>query len=249
MISCICRGGLGNFLYQASATFSQALNHGFEYAIPMEVENPHYVGQKQYILPGLNYCDKVPDLPHYNEPHFHYAEIPPTDNVVLNGYWQSEKYFDGHREAILKAFGFKWQHEKGVCAVHCRLGDYLLLPDYHPFVGVKYLVDALDEMNLRTGITKFRIFSNDQKFCREFFKVIPGYTFEFVEGNNEMQDLEQGSFCEHQILSNGTFALWMYYLNQNPNKMCIAPFRWFGKKLSHNTKDLYPPNAIILPNE
>lgn len=249
MISCICRGGLGNFLFQASAVFGHAMKHGFDYVIPMEVENPHYEGQKQYILPGLKYCEKVPDLPKYNEPHFHYAEITPVDNTVLNGYWQSFKYIHEFRDEVLKAFGFNYEFQKGWCGVHVRRGDYLNLPDHHPFVGEKYLTDAVNKMNELKGITKFRIFSNDIPWCREFFATMPQYTFEFVEGNNEVQDLEQGSFCETQILSNGTFSLWQYYLNQNPDKICIAPQRWFGKLLNHDTSDLYPDNAIIIPNE
>lgn len=248
MVSIILRGGIGNNLYMMAAAFAHALKNGYEYAIPLEVENPHYVGQKPYVFSGINYVEKLPTFPLYREPSFDFNPIPAIDNIILDGYFQSEKYWSFCKEELLKAFGFHWEFKKDWCALHVRRGDYLKLPDYHPFVGGEYLSAAVKRMNEEKGITKFRVFSNDIPWCKEFFAGTPEYEFEFVEGNNEMQDLEQGSYCEHQILSNGTFALWQYYLNQNPNKVCIAPERWFGRFLSHDTKDLYPENAIIIDN-
>jgi len=249
MISIILRGGLGNNLYMMTATMCHALKHGFEYAVPLEVDNPHYAGQKPYIFPGIKYCEKLPALPLYREPFYHYHWIPAVDDIILDGYFQSFKYSEGYRKEVLDALGFNWHLEKGWCAIHVRRGDYLKLPDYHPFVGEKYLTDAVRIMNEQKGITNFRVFSNDLPWCRTFFSTLAGYNFDYVDGNTELQDMEQGSWCEHQILSNGTFATWMHYLNQNPDKICIAPQRWFGRFLSHDTKDIYPETSIIIPNE
>lgn len=249
MISIILRGGLGNNLYMMGCVFAHAKRHGYDYAFPLEIDNPHYPGQKAYVFPGLNYCEKLPNLPLYNEPFFHYAGIPELDDIVLNGYFQSFKYIDDHKEDFIKALGLKIEPVKDWCAIHVRRGDYMRLPDYHPFVGEKYLSDAMDEVYTRTGIDQFKIFSNDIPWCKEFFASFGQYDFIFVEGNNELEDLRQGAECSHQILSNGTFALWQHYLNPNPDKICIGPKRWFGKLLNHDTKDLYPENCIIIPNE
>jgi len=246
MISTILRGGLGNNLFQMSQCIAHALRHDLEYAIPKVVENPHYPDQKPYIFSGVNYCDKVPNLPHYAEVGFAYNDIPLVDNVVFDGYWQSHKYWCDYDAEIKQAFGFNYARTEGWCAIHVRRGDYMKLPEYHPFVGEDFLKHAVFEMNNRTGIAKFMIFSNDMLWCKGFFGTIPEYDFVYFESGSELADLEIGSWCEHQILSNGTFALWMYYLNQNPNKICIAPKRWFGEKLDHDTSDVYPPNAIKL---
>lgn len=258
MISITLQGGLGNNLFQQSVVLSYSLKHNVDYCIPKKVINPHYVGQQPYIFPGIKYCDKPlsgEDVCIYNEPFFHYQEIPKSDceKYLLNGYFQSYRYFDEFREEILKAFDFKYQFDKGVCCIHVRRGDYLLYPDHHPFVGEEYLRTAVMLMFKERGIKHFRVFSNDIDWCIEFFGTEPELTldcpdliFDFAKGNNEIQDLEQGSFCETQILSNGTFSLWQYYLNQNPNKICIAPKIWFGKALDHDTKDLYPEGSILL---
>ena len=33
-------------------------------------------------------------------------------------------------------------------------------------------------------------------------------------------------------------------MNKNPSKIVIAPKKWFGKALPHDTKDLLPENWI-----
>lgn len=247
MVSTILRGGLGNNLYMMAQCIAHALRHNVDYAIPKVIENPHYPGQQPYIFRGVKYCDKVPDLPLYKEQGFAFNDIPFVDNVVFDGYWQSHKYWFDFYPQILDAFGFRYARAQDWCAIHVRRGDYLKLPDYHPFVGEEFLKHAAYEMNNITGISRFMVFSNDIPWCKEFFATIPEYEFSYPETGNEVGDLEMGSWCDHQIMSNGTFALWQYYLNQNPDKICIAPKRWFGRMLeSHDTSDLYPANAIKL---
>lgn len=246
MISVILRGGLGNNLYMMAAAFCHAMKYGYEYAIPLEVENPHYIGQKPYIFPGINYVEKLPDLPRYMEPVFNYNEIPPVDNIVLDGYFQSFKYIHGFRDELLKAFGFKWEQKKGWVSLHYRAGDYRKYPDHHPIVSDEYIEKSILYF-VGEGYTKFVVFSNEPETIKKILsdEVYAGLEFEFSEGRTEIEDLEYGSFCEGQILSNGTFSLWQYYLNQNQNKKCTAPKKWFGKLLAHDTKDLIPEGAII----
>lgn len=248
MISVILRGGLGNNLYQMAAAFGHAKKHGLEYAIPLEVENPHYVGQKPYIFPGINYCDKLPDLPKYAEPAFHYNEIPEVDDIVLDGYFQSFKYLHEFRDEFMAALGFNWQMNEGWCGAHIRRGDYLRLPDYHPFVGEKFLTDAVNKMYELKGITKFRIFSNDIPWCKEFFAGMPKFIFDYAEGNTEIRDMEEMARCEHSIISNSTFSAWASYLNRNLEKMVISPQKdkWFGKLLNHNVNDLYLKDWVLV---
>lgn len=246
MVGIIPRGGLGNCLYQYSAVMAHAWRNGFEYAIPLQNENPHYKGQKPYIFPGVNYCETIPDLPRYDEPHFHYSPIPPTDNIILNGYFQSFRYSEDFRDEILKAFGFKWEQKKGFISLHYRAGDYRNYPDHHPVVSDEYIHNSVAHF-VGKGYTKFLVFSNEIDAIGEILSrdVYAGLDFEFSKGKTELEDLELGSYCEGHILSNGTFSVWQYYLNQTPDKMCTAPRRWFGKMLPHDTKDLIPSEAVL----
>jgi 5'(3')-deoxyribonucleotidase len=84
----------------------------------------------------------------------------------------------------------------------------------------------------------FLIFSDDIEWCKENFPNISD-KFIFIEGNKDYEDLYIMSKCKNNIISNSTFSWWGAWLNQNENKKVVAPLKWFGSSINHNTKDLY----------
>ena len=58
-------------------------------------------------------------------------------------------------------------------------------------------------------------------------------------------DLILMSHCKHQIIANSTFSWWGAWLNQNPEKIVIAPKMWFvDQKMNAQTKDLIPKDWL-----
>lgn len=224
MVTAKLYGRLGNQLFQKAAAIGYAVKHGFEYDL------------SDRIRVGLN----IREISHdYN----HLPEI--RANIILNGYWQSEKYFSHCRETVLKEFGFKWEHKPSWVSIHVRRGDYLLYPDKHPVVSMEYLAKAM-EYFVEKGYSSFMVFSDDIPWCQQAFEQLP-YTFAYSIGRSEREDLELMSGCAHNICSNSTFAWWGYWLNQNPEKIGIMPKVWFGPGNGHlETKDIYPENVIKL---
>lgn len=249
MVTTKIEGGLCNCLFMYANVIAHSLKYGLDYCIPLTNNNPHYEGQKPYIFPNVNYCEKPLDLPLYTEKSFEYEEIPFVDNVTFAGYFQTERYFAKYRKEILEAFGFEWKPIPETVAIHRRMGDYKKLNDYHPVVSDEYIIKAIEYFR-GLGYNKFMVFSDGIDEMMELLSKpeFEGISIEYSEGRTELEDLTIASCCESCIGSNSTFSWWIYYLNQNPNKIGVFPekSKWFGKALNHNVTDLYNPNWVLI---
>lgn len=227
MVTAKLIGGLGNNLFQMAAVIGYAKKHNLKYYFPVRKYLTHLPTRKPF------------ETFTYKEKSFSYNEIPYHTSLVLNGYFQSEKYFDNAREEILEAVGFDNKPINKI-SIHVRRGDYLQT-DCHPPVTLDYLNAAIGYFKLRGyKDDDFLIFTDDKEWCSANFP------FKIANGN-ELQDLELMSLCEHNIIANSSYSYWGQYLNQNPNKIVIAPEVWFGGRKSNlNTKDLYMDSWIVL---
>lgn len=246
MITCNLVGRLGNQLFQMATTICYASKNKLPYCIPKYTVSLTHFPKYFDVKPCCNELPK--NLKTYHEQKHSYTEILPQDNIVLNGFFQSEKYFAECRDQILEAFGFSWHLRKGVVSIHLRRGDYLILQDKHPPVSREYIANAIEFM-IGRGFNKFRVYSDDIPFCKVEFNLFRGVfndcEFEFSEGRNVIDDLQDMSCCEHNIISNSTYSWWAAWLNRNPNKIVYAPKIWFGPGNAHlDDKDIIPENWI-----
>ncbi len=184
------------------------------------------------------------------------------DNSVLVGYFQSEKYFDDIRELLLKEFTLKSELEgmdlviakqilnTNSIAIHVRRGDYVSVKsanDVHGVCGKEYFEKALSHMErlcLLTDSSTLFVFSDDILWCKE--NLLFEYRTVFVDGNAEKPEIDilLMSMCKHQVISNSTFSWWGAWLNSNPDKCVIAPFRWF--RTLHDSTDIVPVKWVRL---
>ncbi|MFZ2983600.1 MAG: alpha-1,2-fucosyltransferase, partial [Minisyncoccia bacterium] len=107
------------------------------------------------------------------------------DNCLLNGNWQSEKYFVSIADTIRKEFtlknGFGTEAEKfaqmireekrGVpVSLHVRRGDVVAIPRFASFHGspdISYYRDAVKLMREKVGNPVFYVFSDDIPWVEE----------------------------------------------------------------------------------
>ncbi|MDC0737948.1 alpha-1,2-fucosyltransferase [Cognatishimia sp. SS12] len=184
----------------------------------------------------------------YREPSlgFDPTVLALPDNSYLHGYWQSEKYFTDHADAIRSDFTFPAPSGQNAdlaaqigetlsVSLHVRRGDYVSNAS-HVVCAQPYYDAALAALlpQLEAAPQIF-VFSDDPDWARNNLK-LPGTPI-VIDHNGDAQDYEDMrlmSLCRHNIIANSSFSWWGAWLNQNPQRTVIAPKRWFGKDALSN---------------
>lgn len=168
-----------------------------------------------------------------------------------------EKYVNEYVENIKQKFP-----KKEVVSLHIRRGDNVpttglvsindkvkgsLRPDkqnFHPLLSDEYI----NQSRKYFDNCVFLVFSdsdNDIEWCKNN---ISGQNLVFSEKHDDITDFALMSKCDHNIIANSSFSWWAAWLNENPNKLVIAPkSRWFGQALAHHKlDDLFPKKWVLL---
>lgn len=176
------------------------------------------------------------------------------DNVYLEGYWQSERYFEDIREIIRDEFTVKTplidknlelaNEIKAVNAVsiHIRRGDYVLdekTREFHGICSLEYYLQAEDRVSQILDNPHFFVFSDDPKWVADNLKLRNPARYVSHNGSIAHEDLRLMSLCRHHVIANSSFSWWGAWLSNSPDKLVIAPKRWFNEPL-HDTRDLIP---------
>ena len=260
-VSIKIQGGIGNNLFQIACACAYSFRHDRELILSNDkfgITHNSLDTYKSNFLIEFDFVEKynVSKFKNYNEPFFHYQEIPKIEgDVYLNGYYQSEKYFLDFENEIRELFWppaeignvirekYKELLNKNICSVHIRRGDYLKFPDHHPVQSINYYMKAIRTMS---EDSIFLIFSDDINWCKQNFPNIEE-KFVFIEGNKDYEDLLLMSLCKNNIIANSSFSWWGAWLNDNIDKKVVAPSKWFGSTNSNNnTVDLYCKNWNII---
>jgi len=177
-----------------------------------------------------------------------------TDNVYLEGFWQSEKYFKPIENIIRSEFVIKTPpsamnarymeriHSVNAVAVHIRRGDYVsdsVTNAVHGVCDTSYYSEAVTRMASEVRNPSFFIFSDDMRWTMENV-VITHYPATYVDHNTDAahEDLRLMYSCKHHIIANSSFSWWGAWLNDSAEKKVIAPKQWFRSIITNN--DIIP---------
>jgi hypothetical protein len=261
-------GGLGNQLFMLAAGISKAINEKRDYLIYLEVnKRPYYFDNIMKQLYGrvLNYNSeiKIEINNIYNEPYFHYKEIP--DNYdLIKGYFQSYRYFTENyskvkEELMIDYYKDSFKINLKSIAIHFRLGDYLELTHYHKITSfvyylkaIKYLKEKLSDFDEYVFVIFGEKADNNiiDKFLYQinhnldkpinYIKIYDRYP----NNKNDYAELFYMSNCNHIIMGNSTFSWWSSYISDNDNsnsnsnleKIIIYPSKtkWFAEEVNNN---------------
>lgn len=256
-------GRIGNQMFQYASLRGIAANNNLEWIIPEKkvfgkfdpnVRNNDTSIYKAFELKSIKNTGFI-DGNTVDESHFHFDEnlfnnCP--DNVNLNGYFQSEKYFKNIEIEIRKDFLFKneiYEVSKqffdtllatDVISLHIRRGDYVYNPN-HPVQNLAYYVKSLEYFESDIPVI---IFSDDPIWVKQQ-KIFDGDRFLVSDGGDTYVDLCMMTLCKYHIIANSSYSWWGAWLAKS--KKVIAPKNWFsGINQHYNTKDIYCDEWIVI---
>ena len=182
----------------------------------------------------------------YYEPHFHFNpaffKLSGVE-ILLNGYFQSPRYFEGVTKLLRKRFqpaaplsamAADWaaRISASPCSVslHVRRGDYLQAPNaaLHDVLDRGYYDRAVNLIqNLVGEKGEFFLFSDEPDFIAEAFAGLPHSHVVRSDPHKSWEDMFLMARCRHHIIANSTYSWWGAWLNPAEDKRVIAPARWF----------------------
>ena len=189
----------------------------------------------------------------YRENNFFYDDIHLNSciNNCIYGYFQSYKYFESCKTKFVKMLHNPYsqivestihQFKNNMLtpvSIHVRRTDYLSLSHIHLNLSSEYYSNAISHFSTEKSI--FIIFSDDVTFIQNepLFQNLPNKVI--VDNPDDEYCFWLMSACTHNIIANSSYSWWASYINSNPDKLVIAPNRWFGTSgPQHKIRDIIP---------
>ncbi len=224
------RGRLGNQLFQYAflRTRAQALGVTFHC--------PRWIGDAVFELEDEEERSVTPHgivrtyRPPRHLPGFIENALLVPDGTEIDGYFQSEKYFE--REQVLRWYRFKDSTIERVrekyahidftrsIGLHVRLTDFVGTYFRNFYVPrPTYFRKAIAAL---VGAETVIVFSDDSPEARRRIRPLCPQAI-YIEGNLDHEDLYLQTLCGAFICSPSTFSWWGAWLNTNAEKRIIVP--------------------------
>ena len=293
-------GRFGNQLFQFAALRGIAAKHGYDWCIPPDshqtfanygMHHPFVLGSMteknlgfanknvspQAMYSYQNLVAMNPDVQNNHEDVYYYDEKLVDgfeDGGNLDGFCQTEKYFNHIRQELLDDLTFKPEilspckeftsQFENLIFLHVRRGDNVGREDYYRMMTFDYYERALSHFDDNAQVL---VLSDDPDWCSEqdFFdndrflinSDVPEYDHLCLEGDGTTKhskvpytDLCMMSLCNGAILSSSTLGWWGAWLQRDRTNPVIVPEHWYGPILEavNDCRDLYPEDWTVIHN-
>jgi Glycosyl transferase family 11 len=197
----------------------------------------------------------------YLEPHYHFDTdfFKATDDIYLQGYWMSWRYFHNYENVIKQEFTMKQTFEhlpadliaeikgQNSISLHIRRTDITnpVIVKMKGLVPLDYYYNAADYLKSKIENPVYYIFSDDIQWARQHLNIkdAPVHFITDIITHTHEEDFYLMQQCKHNVIVNSTFSWWAAYLSPINNKIVIAPKRWYNNT-DYNYKDVYPLSWI-----
>jgi Glycosyl transferase family 11 len=236
-------GGLGNQMFHYAAGYAEAKRR----KTPLKLDLSAYKKSKRpFVLDHFAITAPVASASGILLMKYMFTRS------YMEGDFQSERYFKDDTQDIRRQFALqepiahkypeiiKDIQSSDAVAVHVRRGDYLDKEHRYIILGAEYYAEAMKIITEKVTYPKYFFFSDDIEWVKQNLAYPQDSVFLC---HADYEDLILMSMCKHQIIANSTFSWWAAWLNQNKNKVVIAPQRWFTNTYSQSD-DLVPHTWI-----
>ncbi|MGC4041476.1 MAG: alpha-1,2-fucosyltransferase [Flavobacterium sp.] len=241
------KGNLGNQLFQIASVVGLAKIHQQEYCFP----DWSYSAFFQHKLPS---CNSHPDFTLIKEKEFNYHEWNLfSGNFDINGWLQTEKYFDVSKTRELFSFekGFEKMvldkylslFDKKTILISVRRGDFVNHPSYFQ-LGYNYYLQALIQ-NFPDYKERTLIFTSDDiSYCKYHYSFLDNAVF--LENVPPMEQMVIGINCDDYIISNSTFSWWIAWLGEKGTTRIYRPIKNLAGEFGaeNDDRDYFPERWI-----
>lgn len=205
---------------------------------------------------------------HFIQPNFShfYKNNYTQEDKYLDGYWQNEEYISNYDSLIREIFQWTNIDKKNIClrkkmnqensiSIHIRRLDrptnfkQLLFATRLRIVwriaSKKYYLNAIKYINNRIEQPQYYILTDNIKWVKRHIPITHNFTIvDWNRGSDSNQDMYLMTKCKHNIISMSSFSWWGAWLNNNPDKIVIAPKKWAPRFISKD--EIIPKKWIRL---
>lgn len=247
-------GRVGNQLFQYASSIGIAKDNNKI----LELDYWNYQIYFKGKFPIKQDKDDFKEFKDIKELNFHYDKynFEENENINLEGYFQSEKYWINCIKEIKDTFTFnepfilycktkisKNCFKKETIAIHIRRGDYINNSNYNNLT-ITYYILSLYKYFPNWRDYNLVIFSDDIPYCKVHFGCLENVYFS--ENNSDIEDICLMSQCSHFIIANSSFSWWAAYIGEKEGTKIICPSNYFKGELLKkcDIMDFYPKNWI-----
>ena len=280
-VTCALKGGLGNQMFQIATAAALGAEHGLDFFLmdgqfcgATTGSNPSKYYSTLYAkIPRKKLIDKG-DVLEYEECKFGYVDFNEQVEfckqnelgLVINGYFQSERYFQKHATYIRSLFTPAEGLDKYIrnntdlyrdypeldprtpdglkrAFIGVRRGDYCRYATVHNPASMNYYNRAMAAAQADV----YYIMSDDIGWCRsQFINEDGGPRYVFFEEPDDLRAFFFARLFQTYICANSTYHWWASYLSLYPTPTVYTPKEHFGPAGPQDYQDYFRSDMILI---
>ena len=240
-------GRLGNQLFQIATAYTMAKKTSQPFVMVFNQSTEYESHYKEYFrdIKFISTNEVPVDIKYFSERRpgmntFKFNEnllsICAMRNIMLDGYFQTGKYFNNYFNNLKKIILKKKVQINNGYFIHVRRGDYLTDARFQ-IDYTKYFKIAIEYFPKDAN---YFVVSDDIEFCKNY-DLFKNLKKEFIE-LDPIDTIHFMSGCRGGICANSSFSWWGAYLGQR--EIVTMPRQWFHDGMDKS--DLFFENVKVI---